>query len=413
MCSQLTLVHTLPLEVAGESGSLMFGGALPLAVPKVLLASMWRQVDEGVRLLPKRGAEIGGLLVGPKSRENGVVVDTIMPLAIEYKHGPSFRISDADCVKLSEMIEAVQSDPGKAVVGFYRSQTRGNETFRESDREICAAIEKIHTSFGDDFLSYFVLAPVSRAEKLAHVSMWNGSDWDRKQFVLRWSNLPAVPAPPPPAARERYPAEATPRELVPAVYDYPEPSLVSTPRTTARVYATPGIAGAVLLLSTVGFWGYHAYQGMLRNRATATVTASPATRANLPPLRMGFSADRQGGLWKLSWDRGTMDVLNPGGALLDIQDGDASKQLHLTPADLNSGTVFYTPSSGDLRFSLQLELPGAAPIEEHVRILEGPPSVPESAASTSAAPNKPAARAPNTTPADTAPPLEEPPDLVP
>src|SRR6266699_4544988 len=103
MSSQLTLVHTLPLEAAGDTGSLIFGQASqsPIAIPKILLAKMWGLVDQGVRLLPRGGAEIGGLLVGPKSRENGLVVDAIIPLVIEYRLGPSFRLSDSDFTKLA------------------------------------------------------------------------------------------------------------------------------------------------------------------------------------------------------------------------------------------------------------------------------------------------------------------------
>src|SRR5436189_4351748 len=187
MSSQLTLVHNLPLEAAGETGSLMFGqgSRSPIAIPKILLAKMWGLVDHGVRLLPRGGAEIGGLLVGPKSRENGLVVDAILPLGIEYKFGPSMKMSDADFAKLAELIASVQSDSEKTVVGFYRSQTRKNETFRETDRQICAAIEKTHTSFADDFLCYFVVAPISRAEKLAHVWMKSPTDWDYSQSLLR------------------------------------------------------------------------------------------------------------------------------------------------------------------------------------------------------------------------------------
>ena len=418
MSPQLTLVHTLPLEKDDEAGSLMFGEASqsPLTIPKTLLAKMWGAVDQGVRLLPRGGAEVGGLLVGPKSREDGVVVDEIMPLSIEYKHGPSFRLSDSDLAKMAELIESVQSDPSKTVVGFYRSQTRKNETFRDSDREICGAIEKTHASFADNFRSYFVLAPVSRAEKLAHVSTWNGTDWDRTKFLLRSSILPAVPVPPPPAARAGFSAEASSVEAQPAaepVFDFPEPQFVSQRKPGRRFYAGLGMMGGVLLISAVAYGGYRAYQGVLKNRPAAAATTTAVPPANVPPLRMEFSAAREGELWKLSWDRGTMAVLKPSSALLDIRDGASGQQIHLTPADLSSGTIFYTPRSGDLRFSMELELRDAAPMEEHVRILEGPPGASVSAESMPAVPSKSAPRVPKVLPVQGPPPAEADPELVP
>jgi hypothetical protein len=421
MSSQLTLVHNLPLEAAGETGSLIFGSGSksPITIPKILLAKMWGLVDQGVRLLPRGGAEIGGLLVGPKSRENGVVVDAILPLPIEYKFGPSMKMSDADFAKLTDLIESVQSDPEKAVVGFYRSQTRKNETFRETDRQICAAIETIHTSFAENFACYFVVAPISRAEKLAHVWMKNGTDWDYSQSLLRANTLPSVPAPPPTALRDKVHAETasveTPSEQVqpattePVFFDFPVPASAPSRRPSKKFYSTLAIFVATFVISAAGMGGYNAYQAMLKNRAAAAEAAATAVQASAPPLRMGFSAARENGLWKLSWDRGTMDVLKPSGAILDIKDGANQQQIHLTPSDLSSGTVYYTSRSGDLSFSLQLE---GAQLEEHVRILEGPPPAPETAAVNPATPAKPSARAANATVPQGPPSLEEPPNLA-
>lgn len=426
MSSQLTLVHNLPLEAAGETGSLLFGSASksPIAIPKILLAKMWGLVDQGVRLLPRGGAEIGGLLVGPKSRENGLAVDAILPLPIEYKFGPSMRMSDADCVKLKDLIESVQSDPEKAVVGFYRSQTRKTETFRETDREICAAIEQIHTSFADDFLCYFVVAPISRAEKLAHVRMKNGVDWEYSQSLLRANTLPSVPAPPPTASHDKVhvetaslettslrlpPADVRQATAGPEFFDFPVPASAPGRRPGKRFYSTLAIFAATFVLSAAGMGGYNAYQAMLKNRAAAADAAATAVQAIAPPLRMGFSAARENGLWKLSWDRGTMDVLKPSGAVLDIKDGANLQQIHLTASDLSNGTVYYTSRSGDLSFSLQLEGPQ---LEEHVRILEGPPPDPETAAVNPPTPAKPSARVPYAIVPQGPPSLEEPPNLA-
>ena len=249
MSSQLTLVHNLPLEAAGETGSLMFGqgSRSPISIPKILLAKMWGLVDQGVRLLPRGGAEIGGLLVGPKSREHGLVVDAIVPLPIEYKFGPSMKMSDSDFAKLAELVESAQSDPEKAVVGFYRSQTRKNETFRETDRQICAAIEKTHTSFADDFLCYFVVAPISRAEKLAHVWMKKDADWEYSQSLLRANTLPSVPAPPPTVSRDKVPVETPsletpysgvpPATTGPVFFDFPVPEIAPSRRPDWPTFA--------------------------------------------------------------------------------------------------------------------------------------------------------------------------------
>ena len=390
MSPQLSPVRNVPLEILGETGALIFGEAWrsPLTIPKALIAKIWGQVEEGVRILPRGGAEIGGLLVGPNSRENGVVVDGIIPLSIEYEHGPSFRMSASDLAKIAVLVESVQVDPSKAVVGFYRSQTRGNETFRDSDREIFDAIEQKHRSFAADFLCYFVLAPVSKSEMSACISMWNGEDWDGMRFTLRSNPFSVVQAPSsvarqvslptevqvsrpiettlvptvlqtvPPLAAEHGPTLPEPRPLFHAVLS----AVKAAGRPSKRLYAA---AGLLVLAGAVG-----GYRWIVKNSAEPT---------SVPPSRMGFSANREGPVWRLSWDRGAIESMTPSSVVLAIKDDDSEQQLNLTPADLSSGTIFYNPKSGDLVFSLRLERGGGTPLEEHVRVLEGPSSVQKSA----------------------------------
>jgi hypothetical protein len=131
------------------------------------------------------------------------------------------------------------------------------------------------------------------------------------------------------------------------------------------LYAAAGLL--VLVGAAIG------YPWIVKSRAEPTSTSRVQT--SVPPLRMGFSANREGPVWKLSWDRGAMEVIKPSGAVLTIKDGNSEQQLNLPPADLSNGTIFYTPQSGDLLFSLQLQNGGATPLEEHIRVLEGPQNV--------------------------------------
>jgi hypothetical protein len=93
---------------------------------------------------------------------------------------------------------------------------------------------------------------------------------------------------------------------------------------------------------------------------------------------MGFAANPEGGIWKLTWNRDAVTALNPSSASLSIRDGANQQQIPLTAAELGAGMVFYTPQSGDLVFGLKLLLPGAPPEEEEVRVLQ-PMSVPQTA----------------------------------
>ncbi|MCW5983369.1 MAG: hypothetical protein KIT09_35080 [Bryobacteraceae bacterium] len=83
------------------------------------------QVLEGFHALPKRGAEVGGLLLGRVVTNDPLVVqvEDFEPIACEYRFGPSFVLSESDHVSLEEILARRGADPHLAVVGHYRSCT--------------------------------------------------------------------------------------------------------------------------------------------------------------------------------------------------------------------------------------------------------------------------------------------------
>ncbi len=126
------------------------------------------------------------------------------------------------------------------------------------------------------------------------------------------------------------------------------------------LYAAAGLAA-------VGLVAGGAYRLALRKPAPPPQTA-PAEKADASRAHLGFSATRDGPVWKLSWDRASMDALNPVGAVLSIEDGGYLQQVPLAPADLASGILFYTPQSNDLTFDLRIDR-GGTHVEEQVRVL--------------------------------------------
>ena len=100
----------------------------------------------------------------------------------------------------------------------------------------------------------------------------------------------------------------------------------------------------------------------------------PANRVSRPesqtPAHTGFSANRDGAAWKLTWDSAAVEALKPTGATLSIQDGAGEQDISLSAADLSSGTVYYTPNSGDLAFLFEVRRGLARVAEERVRVVE-------------------------------------------
>src|SRR5579871_2097583 len=406
-------VTPFPIEASGVAEDLIFGeeGRPSLVIPKALIAQIWAQVTEGTRMLSRGGGlEVGGLLVGPKVRGGKVAIDEIIPFAIEYEHGPSFQLSAADLEKIGPAVEAVQDDPSKVVVGVYRSRTRGDGTLRESDLEIFDAIQHAHTSYDADFRTCLVLAPVAESTALACIAVRYGGGWHEMQpFTLRSNPLAIIAMPPAnallPIVRNPHSDEPTAPAVVSTsamqtVTEHRAPERRVTEhrfteqrltehRTTERRPPEPRIAepqppeddetnspiawmsalppriwlyaGAVLVL----IFGLFLYRGFKK-------PAAPVTRVETASnTHLGFSATREGPVWRLSWDRAAMDALNPVGAVLSIEDGGYDQQVPLAPPDLASGTLFYTPQSSDLTFRLRIDR-GGSHIEEDVRVLEAP-----------------------------------------
>jgi len=384
--------------------------AFPLAVPSALVASIWDQVNEGLRAVPRGGAEVGGLLLGRHSQTGIVLAEEAVPIQVEYRFGPAFRLSDIDLNGIRTLMASVQKDPSKAVVGFYRSRTRNDSRTQESDSELLAVLEEAHTSFASNFHYYIAFTPLSKLSMTASVSVRKDEGWDDWQHVTLRSNPmsasdpiefeaapKAVPTPAP--ALEQAPAR--PPVVAPVAHPephaYPHQELYTPPQPPVRALAHPegrsvsppdwmaalsqtherpgqGRAanawyiGGAIVLAAIGLGGYLRFTASQQPRIT--ISEAPAASPATPTVRTGFSAAREGPLWRLTWDRAAVAALNPTGAVLDIRDGGKDQEVGLTPSDLSSGTILYTPQTGDLLFSLNIVMPNNQLAEEHVRVLE-------------------------------------------
>src|SRR5579872_2238074 len=73
--------------------------------------------------IPRRGLEIGGILLGRIDRGEDTTtfwIEGFQPIESEHRSGPSYVLSDSDFPRL----QAALSNNGTASIGIYRSQTR-------------------------------------------------------------------------------------------------------------------------------------------------------------------------------------------------------------------------------------------------------------------------------------------------
>jgi TonB family protein len=369
---QIKRVHEVEEGSSPQGGELVFHKHSPasLIIPEALVEQIREQVEEGVRLVPRQGAEIGGLLLGPKEPVGQIVVEQVVPIATEYHFGPSFRLSPSDIENLERLVESLTDT--HAVVGFYRSWTRGEERFRDSDEEVRGAIERTRRSYAAAFRYILVLRPISKEVISAEVAErkngawtnWQSSKLRREEPHLGLELTEAK------ALRAERPTPAIPKEQrVPQVRRAPEGGPAAGAArgfqlTRQWLYG----ATAVLLLG-----GVLIYTVEISHHQTPPPKQVAQPSAVMP--RTGFAANPEGGMWRLTWNWDVVAALKPSGAMLLVRDGDSEQQIPLTTADLASGTVFYTPKSANLLFGLRVLSPGAPPVEEQVRVLS--PVVPQ------------------------------------
>ena len=86
------------------------------------------QAVHGLSLLPRHGAEVGGLQLG--TVEAGEIpttrIEEVVPVPIEYAFGPFYAFSESDKSVFRELLRQWQPPLGAPVhaVGFYRTGTR-------------------------------------------------------------------------------------------------------------------------------------------------------------------------------------------------------------------------------------------------------------------------------------------------
>ena len=88
----------------------------------------------GFGAVPRRGAEVGGILLGAAASAGPALrVEDYVLVPIEYKRGPSYRLSDNDVAAFDAAVR--QSRNGRILrpIGFFRSHTRDGVGLSEED----------------------------------------------------------------------------------------------------------------------------------------------------------------------------------------------------------------------------------------------------------------------------------------
>ena len=384
-------------------------------------------VMRGFGAVPKRGAEVGGLLLGTveTGAKSVVRVEEFVNVPCEHLYGPSYILSEADLLAFDRELSARTADPNgqTRVVGFFRSNTR--EPMQLSETELAL----LDARFPDDDAICLLVRPfATRPSEAVFLTRDDGRFSGMVQhetFMFRRKEMNLGPAP----RRQRAAATPAPRPPAPEAAEEARRSSCRARRTRSRSIRGPFLERAERRLRTSRPHAWDAGDtaaALARRRPpdrpaaarpnrpaasplqapahaseipwdirpapvqrshwswaplsfiflllgiligvgiTLTINRSRSTAPNEDPYALSLSVSHFGDSFHLSWNPRLPALRQARSGELLIQEGEARKTQPLSADDLARGGIIYRGGSEPVRFRLTVFLRDRAAFSESV-----------------------------------------------
>ena len=375
--------HSAP---AGYWGWEPAGKPVAVHIQLDVVDRMLTSIIDGFGSIPKRGAEVGGLLIGTSTAGSPRIyrIEDFVDVPCLHKFGPSYVFSDED----HDALSAALAKAGRGrVVGFYRSHTRDGLFLAPEDLEIArryfpddhqiallvrpSAMGVSHGGFffrenGVFQQATYLEFPFRRSELETGAApvrrplgeRIRGEQGRRGPMPPAQSTMPGrepLSMPPPPYRREDPPAPpeqgiSLPYPQRPSAGDegFPMPSQVYAVTTPTQSRFRKGwywlpLSFIFLLLGV-----------LLGFQAAMTIYPSSRGGPGADAYSLMMTVTRSGDDVTVRWDRQNAAVRASRRGSLDILDGKYTKRVELDAQQLQSGSVIYRFSNNDLRFRLEV-----------------------------------------------------------
>jgi len=330
---------------------------------------MAADILRGFGAVPKRGAEVGGILVGvitegnPPGDASTVRIEDFEAIPCKYVRGPSYLLTEYERMLFDEVCE--RRSPENAgrtyAVGYYRSHTREGLALQPEDIEVLdrylpaatqvALLVKPYATkpgVGGFFVRENGVFPAATPLEFPF-RRWEmtGEEPPRRPTLQESKPKPKEPeaqaASLPPAPRYERIFSAEPEEPPETP---PEPHVSSKSRSGMWM-----VAAFVFLLLGV-LLGYEA------SRITAPRRASD--------FALALAVERTGQNLTVRWNPDAPAVRSASNGVLEIDDGGETKRVELDPANLSSGSMVYRNASEKVRFRLVVYLDSGLSVTEEL-----------------------------------------------
>ena len=284
--------------------------------------------------MPKRGAEVGGVLLGTIERGNPSIVriENFESVECRHKHGPSYLLTDDEEEIFDDACERWRPNSSRPVyaVGLFRSQTREGFSLSAEDIQLMDRYLPSATNV--------VLLVKPFGTKVS-----TGGFFFRENSAFQSSSPLEFPF----RRREVGGEEAPPRR--PMIERRPPPDR-SIPPPAATPTVTPPPPKSRLRSGWV--WIPLSFVFLLLGVLLGFQAALTMNPAGGQDFSLGLSVLKADDNLSVKWNPQAAAIHNSQHGVLEIEDGTYTKSLDLDTAQLQNGSILYRNASRTVRFRL-------------------------------------------------------------
>ena len=342
-------------------------------------------VMRGFSAVPRRGAEVGGILLGrvEEGPSPTVWVEAFCQIPCSYANGPSYILTGEEqnvfCEKLDEL-RAGDDEP--IPIGYFRSHTRDPLELLPEDLEVMG------NEFPEPTAIVLLIRPfATRTSEAALFFRENGRFPARsyREFPFRRKELGGGKSPKRPRATVPARGElhlddsdepSSPRVALPADFPFEGEEETSRPQASAEDLepaphqrreaqwkqspepAAPPAESAKQKRSKGWVWiplsFLFLFLGVFVGFQTALSFRGAEPETAFSPYTLDLAAERSGDSIHVRWDRMATAVRTARRGVLTIIDGGVTTRKDLSSNELLTGSVIYRNNSSKIRFELQV-----------------------------------------------------------
>jgi hypothetical protein len=316
---------------------------------------MSADIMRGFGAVPKRGAEVGGILIGAIQPGDirTVRIEEFEAVPCTYARGPSYLLTDAERALFKEVCQR----RGAQIVGYYRSHTRDGLALQPEDIQL---LDQFLPSAAQ--LALLVKPFATKPSVAGFFARENGRfpTTTPLEFPFRRWEMTGEEPPRRAPMQEKKRTEREPENpALSAPLDQSEaPSPASAPYY--RIFSAEPAEQPKqppeephLPKSRMGMWLVASFVflllGVLLGYEASRITAPQRGASG---FTMSLAVERTGENLTIRWNPEARAVVSAIRGVLEIDDGGETKRVELDRADLSSGSMVYRNVSNKVRFRL-------------------------------------------------------------